>query len=431
MSKAEIEKKLFPDYKDAKDRNSLFHYHKGRVCRIKGNKELTGSRYTPHKLLSAHDKASGIVNGRTESFVKVDKASTGIKTGKHLHEAANYIARNGDIDLENEDGVILKKSDLKLEINEWITDQAIPDSDAELAIQEEKEGKSRSADARRLIISSPKGTDPDAFKKAVREFAEETLKNQGYRYVFGMHCKSDLHPNEPDHPHIHILIKSVSFDKRRLNLRKSDLRQMRERFAVIARQYGIELNATNRAVRAQNYKAKTPERWHQEKRAREAARTPEERTKAEQAKEHIRQRKAAEKHSQQSQEQKWAFKRKRDEMKASAKVHPYEKAREDEVFHALRTGQKLNEHEAVKKAKKTREQVKENMKAYAEALKKEGDFDLASKLESKAVNMKPMKTWKETVLEKTKFKLKELMMKQQQKEKEINKEKQRSYEIER
>ncbi|MBQ3679414.1 MAG: hypothetical protein II929_07890 [Succinivibrio sp.] len=429
MSASEIGKKLFPDYQETDDRNSLFHYHKGRVCRIKSNKTLSGSSYSPQKLLSAHDKASGIVNSKAECFVKVDKASSGIKTGKHLHDAAKYIARNSDIDLENEDGVILKKSDLKLEINEWITDQAIPDSDADLAKQEGKEGKRRPADARRLIISCPKGTDPEAFKKAVREFAEETLKSKGYRYVFGMHCKSEMHPNEPDHPHIHILIKSVSFDKRRLNLRKSDLRQMRERFAVIARQYGIELNATNRAVRAQNYKAKTAERWHQKKKAKEAARSPEERARAEQAKEHIRKRKAAERNSKQSQEQKWAFKRKRDEMKSTTKVHPYEQARENELFQVIRTGQKLNEPEAVKKARKTREKVKENMKAYAKALKQEGDIDLASKLESKADNLKPMKTMQETVLEKVKIKLKAYTMKQ--KEKERVKDKQNSYEIER
>lgn len=429
MSKAEIEKKLFPDYQQTEDRNSLFHYHKGRVCRIKDNKTLSGSSYTPQKLLSAHDKASGIVYVRTESFVMVDKASTGIKTGKHLHEAANYIARNGDIDLENEDGVIIKKSDLKLEMNDWITDQLIPDSDAELKASEEKEGRNRAADARRLIISCPKGTDPEAFKNAVREFAEETLKSKGYRYVFGMHCKSDLHPNEPDHPHVHILIKSVSFDKRRLNLRKSDLRQMRERFAVIARKYGIELNATNRAVRAQNFKSKTSERWHQEQKAREAARSPEERARAEQAKEHIRKRKAAERNSKQSQAQKWAFKRKKAGMKSAPKVHPYDQARENELFQALRTGQKLNEPKAVKKARKTREQVKENMKAYAKALKQEGDIDLASKLENKADNLKPMKTMQETVLEKVKIKLKAYTMKQ--KEKERVKNKQNSYEIER
>lgn len=429
MSKAEIEKKLFPDYQDTEDRNSLFHYHKGRVCRINSNKTLSGYSYTPQKLLSAHDKASGIVNGRAESFVKVDKASTGIKTGKHLHEAAKYIARNGDIALENEDGMILQKSDLKLEINEWITDQAIPDTDADLAKRQEQEGKSRPADARRLIISCPKGTDPEALKKAVREFAEETLKNRGYRYVFGMHCKSDMHPNEPDHPHIHILIKSVSFDKRRLNLRKTDLKQMRERFAVIARQYGIELNATNRAVRAQNFKAKTSERWHQERKAKEAVRSPEEKARAEQAREQIRKRKVAEKHSQQSQAQKWAFKRKRDAMKSTPKVHSYAQAREDELYHALRTGQKLNEPEAVKKAKKTREQVRVNMKAYAEALKIEGDTNLASKLENKAENLKPMKTRQETVLEQAKIKLKAYVLKQKEKERE--REKQKSYDIER
>ena len=45
-----------------------------------------------------------------------------------------------------------------------------------MLFSEEKEGRIRAADSRRLIISCPKGTDPEAFKNAVREFAEETLK---------------------------------------------------------------------------------------------------------------------------------------------------------------------------------------------------------------------------------------------------------------
>ena len=268
MSTAEIEKILFPELHQSDDRNSLFHYHKGRVSRIKGKKELSGSSYSSHSLLSAHDKASGIAKDKPESVIKVDKASAGIKSGKHLHEAANYIARNGDIDLEDENGNLLNKDQLDEKMDAWIDSQEIPDTKEDVATIEKTSGKKRAADARRLIISSPRGTNPEAFKKAVREFAQEVLKNKGYKYVFGMHCKSELHPNEPDHPHIHILIKSVGRDGRRLNLRKADLRQMRERFVVIARKYGIEMNATNRAVRAQDFKSKTSERWFQEKRER-------------------------------------------------------------------------------------------------------------------------------------------------------------------
>lgn len=404
MSTAEIEKILFPELHQSDDRNSLFHYHKGRVSRIKGKKELSGSSYSSHSLLSAHDKASGIAKDKPESVIKVDKASSGIKSGKHLHEAANYIARNGDIDLEDENGNLLNKDQLDEKMDAWIDSQEIPDTKEDVSAIETASGKKRAADARRLIISSPRGTNPESFKKAVREFAQEVLKNKGYKYVFGMHCKSELHPNEPDHPHIHILIKSVGRDGRRLNLRKADLRQMRERFVVIARKYGIEMNATNRAVRAQDFKSKTSERWFQEKREREDKRTPEEKARAEQAKEHIRKRKAAEKNKQ-SQAQKWAFKRRKDELKKKSQIHPYEQSRREEVIQAIKTGQSLNEHEAVKKAKKTREQVKENLKAYAEALKKEGDVELASQLEKKAQNIKPMKTFQESVLEKVKKKM--------------------------
>lgn len=56
-------------------------------------------------------------------------------------------------------------------------------------------------------------------------------------------------PNEPDHPHVHLLIKAINSKGKRLNLRKEDLRYLRERFAVIAKKYGIDMNATTRAQR--------------------------------------------------------------------------------------------------------------------------------------------------------------------------------------
>ena len=41
---------------------------------------------------------------------------------------------------------------------------------------------------------------------------------------------------------------------------------MRKRFAIIARKYGIELNATSRTVGGESEKAKNIERYHHEKR---------------------------------------------------------------------------------------------------------------------------------------------------------------------
>ena len=297
--------RLFPPVKESN--LGIFHYHKGRVARIPSG-------------LTPKAKAVGLVTKRSESFVKCDKASKGIKTAHHMHEAADYIARNGKVDLEDENGNTLSRDDLHSTVKDWCTDQEVPETQEDLL--KTKKGEKRPADARRIVISCPKGSDPEAVKKAAKEFAEEFFKANGYRYVFGLHCKSEETPNEPDHPHIHILIKSVSIDGKRLNIRKADLQLMRERFAIIARKYGIELNATSRTVRGESEKAKNIERYHHEKRqadykqqarqstAKGPKKTEEEKRKAEQAKEHIRKRKSKEK-KEQSQAQKWAFSRKK------------------------------------------------------------------------------------------------------------------------
>ena len=50
-----------------------------------------------------------------------------------------------------------------------------------------------------------------------------------------MHENNLDHPDEPDHPHIHILVKAINVKGKRLNIRKQDLRYLRERFAVLAK----------------------------------------------------------------------------------------------------------------------------------------------------------------------------------------------------
>jgi hypothetical protein len=57
-----------------------------------------------------------------------------------------------------------------------------------------------------------------------------------------------IHTDEP-HPHVHTLVKAVSEEGVRLNIRKATLREWRQEFARHLRAQGISANATDMAVR--------------------------------------------------------------------------------------------------------------------------------------------------------------------------------------
>lgn len=60
-----------------------------------------------------------------------------------------------------------------------------------------------------------------------------------------------LHTDEP-HPHVHVVVKAVSEEGERLNIRKETLRRWRQGFARQLRARGVEANATDRRVRGQS-----------------------------------------------------------------------------------------------------------------------------------------------------------------------------------
>jgi hypothetical protein len=83
---------------------------------------------------------------------------------------------------------------------------------------------------------------------AVRNFAREEFWGQ-HRYAFV------LHTDEP-HPHVHLVLKAVSEEGVRLNIKKATLRHWRSEFARNLRLLGVEANATERAVRGETRNAK-------------------------------------------------------------------------------------------------------------------------------------------------------------------------------
>lgn len=73
------------------------------------------------------------------------------------------------------------------------------------------------------MFSMPKGTSPDKLLAAIRHFAQETFALQ-HRYALVPHT-------DQDHPHLHAVVKSVSEQGTRLNIREETLRQWRRDFA--------------------------------------------------------------------------------------------------------------------------------------------------------------------------------------------------------
>ena len=100
---------------------------------------------------------------------------------------------------------------------------------------------------RKLIFSMPPGMPSDKVIGAVRDFAREEF-GLVHRYAMA------LHTDEP-HPHVHLLVKAVSEQGERLNIRKDTLRRWRAAFAEQLRARGVAANATERAVRRQSKKA--------------------------------------------------------------------------------------------------------------------------------------------------------------------------------
>ena len=98
-----------------------------------------------------------------------------------------------------------------------------------------------------IVLSMPPGTDPIAVKDAVRAFAIETFGGR-HDYVFVQHL-------DDEHPHVHLTVRSLGYDGRRLNPRKADLATWREQFAGELRLRGVEAEATPRRARGKVRKA--------------------------------------------------------------------------------------------------------------------------------------------------------------------------------
>ena len=151
----------------------------------------------------------------------------------------DYLTRKGELDIETDDGQQLKGQGTEaVLLDDW--DLVL---DEERSTVDLKPRGMRNAPklVQKLVFSMPAGTPPQKVLTAVKNFAREEF---GLKHRYAM----VLHTDEP-HPHVHMVVKAMGDDGRRLNIRRETLRGWRREFARHLRDQGVAANATDRQVR--------------------------------------------------------------------------------------------------------------------------------------------------------------------------------------
>jgi hypothetical protein len=174
-----------------------------------------------------------------EVMVKVlSKDSNKLRSvARHL----NYIGRRGELELETDTGERMQGPNAGQQlVEDWDLDLDQHRRDSLLTAGAGRAPKL----VHKVMLSMPPGTPAKGVLEAGRHFAREEFALK-HRYALA------LHTDEP-HPHVHLVLKAVSEQGVRLNIRKATLREWRREFARHLRAQGVAANATERAVRGDN-----------------------------------------------------------------------------------------------------------------------------------------------------------------------------------
>jgi hypothetical protein len=158
---------------------------------------------------------------------------------KSVQRHLAYLNRKGELDIETDEGERIAGRGVEKELFE----------DWDLDLEEDRRRvdlgplKDRSPPrlVHKILFSMPAGTPPRRVLAAVKDFAREEFALK-HRYAMV------LHTDEP-HPHVHMVVKAMSEQGVRLNIRRATLREWRKEFAKHLRAQGVEANAAERAVR--------------------------------------------------------------------------------------------------------------------------------------------------------------------------------------
>jgi hypothetical protein len=184
------------------------------------------------------------VNRTPEVMVKV--LSRGGQNLKAVRAHLAYLTRGGELDIETDDGERMSGQKVEWDLlDDWNLDLEEYRGGSRLGPRENRKPPKL---VHKILFSMPPGTPPDKVLTAVKNFAREEFALT-HRYAMV------LHTDEP-HPHVHMVVKAVSEQGVRLNIRKATLREWRREFARHLRALGVAANATDRSVRGESQSPK-------------------------------------------------------------------------------------------------------------------------------------------------------------------------------
>lgn len=182
-----------------------------------------------------HARLQGIARKSGQVVVKI---TGGGKTSKSIKSHFDYLSRDGELTLRDQDGREITGAQA-LEGLAWGWKYTGPAMD-------EAGGRK---EAFNIVFSMPEGSDERAVYAAIKSSAE--IEFSGHQWVIVQHF------DEPQ-VHAHVCVKAESMDGQRLNPRKADLQRWRERFAYELRERGIEAEATRRVARLNQERINKP-----------------------------------------------------------------------------------------------------------------------------------------------------------------------------
>jgi hypothetical protein len=181
-----------------------------------------------------------MVRRAPQVMVKLVRAPKGMKG---ISNNLTYISRDGFLEIEDQDGQVIKGNEAVVDLKTEWRDGGMPIP-----------ADSTMRDAFHLVLSMPTCTDPLSVQRAARDFAKREFS--GFQYAMVLHTvETDPDPHPSPHPHVHLTVKAAGLDGIRLNPRKPDLQHWGEGFAEALREHGIEATTTSRIHRT------THERW--------------------------------------------------------------------------------------------------------------------------------------------------------------------------